>query len=259
MISQNKSAAQQRKQAAETAELEKELDELHFTLPPANAVKDLVKKKYAVIFDLDGTLVDTSKSYDKTIAALVCKYSGHELSSNELKKLREEGGFNDDWVTTIELLKRRGVNLKLEEITEEAVQLYLSLAAESETLLIDNQLLRRLGAIYPLFIVTGRTRLEYERVWGERLNPYFEKIYCVDDAIGKSPKPSPDYLNLVISENNLSSGVYIGNSVDDMQSAKAAQLDSIGFTFDHSAPVLRKAGAQITVSTLNQLEKIFNL
>src|SRR3990167_6767095 len=82
---------------------------------------------YAVIFDLDGTLVDTSKSFDETIKQMVQKYSGAPLFDQEIANLRQEGGYNDDWVTTAELLRRRGFSEPLSKIVQEATDLYLQL------------------------------------------------------------------------------------------------------------------------------------
>ncbi len=214
---------------------------------------------YAVIFDLDGTLVDTSKSFDETIKQMVQKYSGAPLFDQEIANLRQEGGYNDDWVTTAELLRRRGFAEPLSKIVQEATELYLQLAPSNEFALFDDQLLKAISERHPLFIVTGRTRPEYDPIWGERLDPLFKRVYCLHDVPGKAPKPSPDYLLQLMIDFNLETGVYVGNAVDDMWAARDANLTRIGITSTLPAAALSAAGAQIVLESVNELRQVFSL
>jgi histidinol-phosphate aminotransferase len=223
------------------------------------AALDKFQKSYGIIFDLDGTLVDTSASFDETVAQMVDRYSGKPLQPGELRKLREEGGFNDDWVASIELLKRRGVTVSMREFAPEATKLYLSLAPSTEKLLVEVEALRKLARRFPLFIVTGRTRPEYDPVWAERLNPLFKRIYCLDDIAGLGAKPSPDYLCRNLLDFDLKYGVYVGNSVDDMHAALAAGIDRIAINTSASDAVLKEAGAQLIINSMSELEKVFQI
>ncbi|MCA9802099.1 MAG: aminotransferase class I/II-fold pyridoxal phosphate-dependent enzyme [Cyanobacteria bacterium HKST-UBA02] len=217
-------------------------------------------RDFAVLFDLDGTLVDTTESFDETVAYLVSRYSGRELLQSELDSLRLEGGFNDDWVAATELLRRRDVEIPLAEIAREGVAYYLSIAAERETMLIDTAILNSLRRKYPLYIVTGRTRAEYEPVWGERLDKLFEAVYCLDDVPGLAAKPSPDYLLKALTDSGARQGVYVGNSVDDMQAARAAGLFAFGFSSSSGAgAALTDAGAQVLLPSGEALAGLFML
>lgn len=223
------------------------------------AALDKFRKSYGIIFDLDGTLVDTSASFDETVAQMVDKYSGEPLQPDELRKLREEGGFNDDWVASIELLKRRGVSISVRDFSPEATKLYLSLAPSAETLLMEVEALKKLAKRFPIFIVTGRTRPEYDPVWGERLNPLFKRVYCLDDIAGLGAKPSPDYLSRNLKDFDLKYGVYIGNSVDDMNAALAAGIDRIAINTSASDAALKEAGAQLIINNMSELGKVFQI
>lgn len=226
---------------------------------PAHLVPQGHDANYAVIFDLDGTLVDTSKSFDETIKQMVQKYSGAPLFDQEIADLRQEGGYNDDWVTTAELLRRRGFSEPLSKIVQEATELYLQLAPSNEFALFDDQLLFEISERHPLFIVTGRTRPEYNPIWGERLDPLFKRVYCLHDVPGKAPKPSPDYLLQLMIDFNLEAGVYVGNAVDDMWAARDANLSRIGITSTLPADALSAAGAQIVLKSVNELRQVFSL
>lgn len=210
-------------------------------------------KEGALIFDLDDTLVDTSESFDTVVAFLVKKWSDFPLGKNELTALRAEGGYNDDWVATQELLKRRGVAMSFEVIRQEGQRVYLKLAYETETLLLPEEKLAALKKRFRLLIVTGREQGEYQPIWAERLAPYFEAVVCAGDYPELALKPSPDYLTQTVKHHNLSWACYIGNSVDDMQAAVAAGLLPIGVAQTQSAERLTEAGAKTVVSKISHL------
>lgn len=220
---------------------------------------DEFRESRALIFDLDDTLVDTSGSYDVTVAALVEKYSGKPLEDAELKKLRARGGFNDDWDGAAELLRRRGNEVPRDEIKREGKKIYLSLAREKEELLIDTKDLEKLKTRYRLFVATGRPRDEYEPVWAQTFGPVVEAVYCKDDLPDMKPKPAPDMLLAVLREHGICAGYYIGNNVDDMQAAKAAGLGPIAVATTQNAETLAGAGARIVIEKLQLLRKVFML
>ena len=214
------------------------------------------RKTSALIFDLDDTLVDTSRSYDQTVLAMVKKYSGKEIERQELMDLRLEGGFNDDWQATTELLKRRGIEVDFDQLTQDAQAYYLNIAKENENLVLNRDMLAQLGKRYRLFILTGRYRSEYEPVWGE-LDELFERVYCVDDFDKENPKPSGEMLQAIIKANNLQVATYIGNSIDDMAAAAAAGIAGIGIASNMSAEALSQAGANVICTDINELAGVF--
>jgi histidinol-phosphate aminotransferase len=218
---------------------------------------DSFSRTYAIMFDLDGTLVDTTASFDATIATVVERHSGKALAPGELNDLRAEGGFNDDWVAAHELLHRRGVEMTLKDVAGEAIPLYLKLAEEHEEAYFDDDLLTRTRGRHPQFIVTGRTRQEYDPIWGSRLDPLFERVYCLFDVPGGKPKPAPDYLLKVKEDYGVVDGVYVGNSVDDMRAARDAGLAAIAVTTTLPEKALREAGAQLILSSVNELKQVF--
>lgn len=214
---------------------------------------------YGVAFDLDGTLVDTTKSFDKAIEQLVHKYTGDKLSPKELVDLRLQGGFNDCWDACVELLRRRGVITTRAELEPEAFEVYVKLARVHEKLLIDLQLLERLRMRHPLFIVTGRARYEYEPLWGETFNSLCARVYCMHDLKGKAPKPAPDYLQAVKKDFKLRQGIYIGNSIDDMWSARDAGFGRIAVTTTLPAEKLKEAGAEYAFAGPDSIKEVFLL
>lgn len=215
--------------------------------------------KYAVIFDLDSTLVDVEASFDAVVTALVKRHSGHDLPAVELRELRAEGGFNDDWLAAHELIRRHGGEIPLKVLIAEAMELYLEIALEKEFLMVEEAFFIALKTRHPTFIVTGRSRPEYDPIWASRLDNHFVQIYCLGDVPGLRGKPAPDYLSHLISEHDLVAGVYVGNAVDDMWAARDAGLDRIGVSSTQSREALIEAGAQLVVESPLQVLEVFGL
>ncbi len=70
------------------------------------------KTYQAIIFDVDDTLIDTSKSYDEAIKKTVQKFTSAKVSNEDLSLVRSKGlyyGVNNDWNVTwllMELVKK---------------------------------------------------------------------------------------------------------------------------------------------------------
>ena len=209
------------------------------------------RKSRALIFDLDDTLVDTSKSYDETVTELVKRYSKTTLERTQLAELRSRGGFNDDWDAAFELLRQRSIDVLRSLIEKEGKEIYLALARDREQLMFDENIMKELAKRFRLFIFTGRPRDEYEPVWGERLTPLFEKVYCKDDFAGICPKPAPNMLKALLEKEKLAGGYYVGNSIDDVRCAKGAKIRSIC--------VNPSDEADLVIKTVNDLKGVFLL
>ena len=216
-------------------------------------------KGFGLLFDLDGTLVDTTTSYDTTVEKLIMRHSGNPLKEGELNALRAEGGYNDDWQAARELLHRRGIDVNLDLLAREAEKIYLEIAAQNERVYFEEELLEKAAARHPLFIVTGRTRREYDPIWGKKLDKIFKRVYCVDDLPDAAPKPAPDFLLQVKADFDIEDGIYVGNSVDDMQAARKAGMAAVGICSNLSAEILTGAGAQITLKSVNELTRVLSI
>jgi len=216
----------------ENAKLLEKIDEFH--------------QSHALLFDLDDTLVDTSKSYDAAVEQLT------GCTHQELQNLRAEGGFNDDWTAAHELLRRKNKPEPLEQVVQRGKEIYAKLAPSAETPYFQEEWLQNWRKRHRTFIFTGRPRDEYDSIWGERLKPHFDDVLCLGEH-GFPGKPAPDGLHHLMQKHSLKGGIYIGNSVDDMRAAKAAGLFAIGITTNQSAETLRAAGADLIVDSLDAI------
>src|SRR3989344_2026613 len=108
----------------------------------------------AIIFDMDGVLVDVSKSYRIAIKETAEYFLGEEISKEEIQKLKNQGGFNDDVDLTEALVSMRGKMPNRKRIVKKFNELYDKLK-ENEVWLLDFEILRKLHLKYKLWIVTG--------------------------------------------------------------------------------------------------------
>ena len=216
---------------------------------------DAFREATALMFDLDDTLVDTSKSFDATIHQLVKQHTGIPIKPGELNALRSEGGFNGDWDSTAELICRRGKQVTRQQIFEEGIPLYLQIAKDAETLFTTVENLERIKKRYRLLIATGRTRPEYAPVWGEVLDPIFEGVWCRYDVEGLRAKPHPDLLAHATKTAGVRFARYVGNSVDDMRASNAAGYPAIGVTSNQSEETLKAAGGEKAFANVDEVLK----
>jgi histidinol-phosphate aminotransferase len=216
-------------------------------------VLDQLRKHRILLFDMDGTLVDTRQSFDVTVEQLVMRHSQKPLAEGELDALRRGGGFNDDWEATVELLKRRGVTTNIHDISKEAQTLYLTLAPDNEKWIVNPEQLKRLKTRFRLGVATGRYRMEFDTIWKERFSELFEIVICQDDGPEWEKKPETRILREALTAMNAVSGCYIGNSVDDMKAAKSAGMLAVGVTFNNTANTMRAAGADWTIDSFDEL------
>ena len=121
-----------------------------------------------LIFDMDGVLVDVSKSYREAIRQTASYFLNKKVTMSDVEKIKGEIGMNNDWDATYALIKRQ-------TISYEAVKSYFQsiyLGSDQKSGLIDNEelfiskqnLLTLKKKYKKLGIATGRPKEEAEYV-----------------------------------------------------------------------------------------------
>lgn len=209
-----------------------------------------------VCLDMDGVLIDTSASYDQCVIATVAQLSGKKVSLDAIESLRCQGGFNNDWVLSKQLLDNLGFELSLEKVTEVFQQLYLGKDNDglvaNESVLISTDLVTTIkqSKSCRFAIVTGRPRLEAKS--GQVLiNLSQLDLISLDDVV--VGKPSPEGIQQLQKKYSNKSWM-CGDNPDDMQAAVAANCLAIGIG-ENKVDSLYQAGADIVLKDINELEK----
>jgi len=217
----------------------------------------------AILFDIDDTLVDVSQSYRKATIETALEF-GVTITGEDISRAKAGGDANNDWELTHRLVCQKDSSVTLEQVTEKFEQLYQGTDdnngfCKTEKMLIDRNLLVRLAARYALGIVTGRPRSDaiafLER---EGIAPLFQAVITMDDG---PLKPNPEPVRLALQRLGVSRGWFIGDTPDDIRSARGAGVLPLAVIApaddpDLAAPALLRAGAARVLTDLSQLEEL---
>ncbi|MDX1739956.1 MAG: TIGR01548 family HAD-type hydrolase, partial [Rhodothermales bacterium] len=103
-----------------------------------------------VLFDMDGVLVDVSRSYRSAIARTVERFTGRPVEAATIQQYKNRGGLNDDWELTAAIVQEAGVEVDFQDVVAEFQRLYRGAEWDGlicrETPLIDATDLRVLAA-----------------------------------------------------------------------------------------------------------------
>lgn len=218
-------------------------------------------KTDSVIFDMDGVLVDVRGSYrvaiEKTVNYLLKQINlPARITQEDVSRIKKLPGYNNDWdaAYTLYIGKITGFlpNIKKKEILYKTVRdtfqsFYLGSRLFRETegreapltiakgliwqerCLISEKLLDTLaGMNIKMGIATGRPRKEaLFAVDNLKLNKFFlnENIVALEDAAKEKPDPEP--LLEIKRRMNVKDPVYIGDTINDVISAKRAKMPCI--------------------------------
>lgn len=232
----------------------------------------------AVVFDMDGTLVDVTGSYKQAIIETVCHVlpdASPEDVSDARDALRGVPKFNNDWDATYFILQQlRGHDpvLKRDEEWERVRSVFQSIylgealyeraygtvpplrrahgLIETERPLITRETLESLKDV-PRGIVTSRPRFEASHTISlSYLSEFFTDgmMVTLDDV--KNEKPHPEPLLLMKKRLDASTYFYVGDTIDDASAARAAGYTSI---------IIGAPWGDIAIDTVNDLPQALSL
>lgn len=227
---------------------------------------ELLKPKDTLIFDMDGVLVDVSKSYRTTIKKTYEYFSnGKTVDDSDISKAKNLGGLNNDWDLTEYLLKKYGINVNKNKIIDVFEKIYFDNGnglINNEKFLFDKNLIERLAKLYNLAIFTGRPKEEaLFTLKKEEVEKYFYPIITMDDL--PSDRQKPDTLGIETIKRQLSSKdiYYFGDTKDDILCGNNANVNAVGVlppqnqTEDLKEQLLRN-GAKAVLTSINEILKI---
>lgn len=209
-----------------------------------------------LIFDIDGVLVDVSKSYRVAIKQTAEYFTKGKISLEEIQEYKSRGGLNNDWDLTEAVIKSRGKNIEKQKIIEKFQQNYTKLA-NNEKWLLDKNILKILSKRYNLAVLTGRPRKEAFFVLKKNgVIDYFKTVIAMEDA--PKQKPEPVGIKKVLNQYSNPNAYYFGDSIDDMKAAFLANINPVGVLppQDKSTKLknlLNKNGAKRVLNSINKI------
>ncbi|HEX3742691.1 MAG TPA: TIGR01548 family HAD-type hydrolase [Bryobacteraceae bacterium] len=220
-----------------------------------------------LVFDMDGVLVDVTESYRETIAVTVEHFTGARPTNDQIQQFKNRGGFNDDWELTHYIVTGVGFDVPFEETKAHFQKLFLGSNGtpgliEREKWIARPGVLEKLAADFRLAVFTGRPREEADLTL-RRFAPglTFHPIVAMEDVALK--KPAPDGLLAIAAAHPTATLIYIGDSIDDARSARAAKVPFIGVAAPSNPAYLdlvflfQEEHAHAIVDDMNYLHEVF--
>ena len=216
-----------------------------------------------LIFDMDGVLVDVTESYRETIARTVEVFTGRAIGPGNIQEYKNEGGWNDDWRLTHHIVRMAGVEASFEEVKAQFQKLFHGQNGTPGLMLRERWLacpnvLEDLNGRFDFALFTGRPRSEAQLTLDR-----FAGRLIFDPIVGMyevaNPKPAPDGLLKILDAHPASDAFYIGDTVDDARSARAAGVPFIGIAAPANplhvelVELLRSEGARAILADVNGL------
>lgn len=216
-----------------------------------SGIKKLMGANFdAVLFDMDGVLVDVSASYRVAIEKAANKYfqkTGMDckILQADVSKIKSISGFNNDWDATYALVNAQKSCTRAEdakpltekekksplyaELREFFQNFYLGGLMQKEKPLISTRTLNALCAAgLQMCLVTGRPRKEAQfAIENNKWEKYFPKgsIVALEDCEYEKPNPAP--LLLAMKKLRAKNPIYVGDSISDVAACKSASLRCI--------------------------------
>lgn len=217
-----------------------------------------------IVFDMDGVLVDVSESYRVAIQYTVSHFTGKTVTNEEIQDYKNQGGWNDDWKLSQQLLKDHGLSVRYQDVVDFFQSVFLGDGKngliQKERWIAADGLIDKLARNHTLGIFTGRMHWEAELTLDRFAPGIFAVISGVDDVL--QPKPSPEGLLKITNTTPHERVWYVGDSIDDARASREARVPFIGIAsrsvpnYKKLAAILKEEGATAVVDNINELEPI---
>lgn len=216
-----------------------------------------------IVFDMDGVLVEVTASYREAIRETVRHFTGKLVSHDTIQNFKNAGGWNNDWLLSHRLIADLGKKIDYADVVDRFNRIFFGENGDGlirrETWMPSDGLLERLAARAALAIFTGRAKYEADATLGRYAqNIKFHPL--ITDECVRNPKPAPDGLLMIKREFPEHTIWYLGDTVDDARSARAAHVPFIGVATPHNprheeiADLLRGLDAFAVIGDINELE-----
>lgn len=202
-----------------------------------------------VVFDLDGTLIDSRRDLADSANALIAECGGQQLPVETIAAMVGEGAA----LLVRRLIKASGIDVDLHQALPRFLELY------DERLLVHTRLydgtremLERLAGVAPLAILTNKPQRPSERILdGLDIAPMFRWIVGGDTPHGRKPDPAGLAHVIAAAGVGAQETLMVGDSAIDLRTARAAGtrvcLASYGFGFRTTSGLLD--GAELIADT----------
>ena len=193
--------------------------------------------KTAILFDLDGTLLDTLGDLHASTNAVLRQFGYPERTIDEVRRFVGNGAR-----VLIQQAVPAGEDHRVDEVLS-AFQTYYAAHCDILTRPYPGipALLSALGEKYPLAVVSNKP----DRAVKELAKIYFPALYARGESTDCPRKPAPDMVRMAMQALGAENCIYVGDSEVDVMTAKNAGVPCIAVTWGfRDVETLRTAGAE---------------
>ena len=218
----------------------------------------------AILFDMDGVLVDVSASYRQAIKQTVEAFLDQPVSPDTIQAYKNRGGFNNDWHLTHAILGDSGLTVEIKQVIDCFQQFYLGRGfnglIRAERCLITKQTLTTLRQQYKIGIVTGRPKKEaWYALKRFDIEDFFQVVIAMESVPADRGKPHPMGILLALKQLEVTKACYIGDTIDDIKAAINAGIVPVGIPApgsnrEEQTRLLKQAGAVTVLTDLSTLK-----
>ena len=165
-----------------------------------------------IIFDIDGTLLDTESAILQSLKDTVAEILQKDIPVEELKFALGIPG--EVTLHRLGISDARTANRRYKS----SIRLFKGIPALLASLKADG---------YSLGIVTSKNRNEYNEDFASVFDAthYFDRVICVEDAPFPKPNPAPLITYLSLSGISAKDALYVGDTAYDSLCANGANVD----------------------------------
>ncbi|MBH0005374.1 MULTISPECIES: HAD family hydrolase [unclassified Psychrobacter] len=220
----------------------------------------------AVLFDLDGTLIDTAADFVRIIGKMSLENGWQAPPEAEIREQVSAGAS-----AMVQLMLRHNDQLDVSE--EDLLNFRQQFLDDYEAdICVDSCVFAELEEVLteleqkgvPWGIVTNKPRYLAEKLLGQmQLDERCAALVCPDDVSRSKPDPEPMYMaleKLAIPRGAAGCVIYVGDHIRDIEAGNAAGMPTIlaayGYIPSDEQKSLKKWGADYITDTPKQLNKL---
>ena len=194
--------------------------------------------KTGIIFDLDGTLLDTLEDLKDAVNYALRQYGCPERTLEEVRTFVGTGAAN----LIRYALPGKENDPALEDVLA-TYQTYYGAHSQDKTCPYAGipDALKQIGARYPIAIVSNKPDIAVKPLCAE----YFGDVFALGETAGCPRKPAPDMVYQAMAAIGVDSCIYVGDSEVDVTTARNAGVKCLSVLWGfRDQACLRDAGAQ---------------
>jgi HAD superfamily phosphatase len=218
-----------------------------------------------VVFDMDGVLAEVTESYREAIVQTVKHFTGKTIERDSVQDYKNQGGWNNDWLLSQKIASDLGVEVPYQTVVDYFNEIFIGKNGDGliqrESWIPEDGFLQGLQKNFGIALFTGRLQYEADITLKRFASDLtFDPMLCADHVTNSKPHPE-GLLTIRALKPNVKLW-YVGDTVDDARSARAAGVPFIGIAArNHSRrdEILRlfaEEAAVAVVETVNEMEPV---